>query len=436
MRDMMLLGMMVFLIPLALSSTFAAYLFWGWTAVISLESYTYGFMSGMRFNLIAAVIALGMLIIGKDKHVKNWSWNRTTVLLVLFLVQGTLSAVFAYQGTLENWMLYDKLVKVMLFVLVMPLVVKERYQFHALVVMTCLGLGFHGLVDGLKFLATGGGHIVRGIGKFGDNNHFAVLLMMSVPFMFYLYAQSVSRWVKLAAMAGMILTIAAVVGTHSRGGLLTLIAVAMWLIFTGKRKFIALVAIGVAIGVAALLAPSSWTERMGTIKEANQDGSFMGRVEAWQVSSAIALQNPILGGGFHAVQSQPVWDRFRGNPGLLGFVGVPDNPSPYFRAAHSIYFQVMGDLGMTGFLIFLAILINTLLNAWQTRKIIRESNVKHLDWAVGLANSISAATIGYLVGGGGVSLAYAEVIYLIVMLSELLKQYVKSSVNSSNINRG
>ncbi|MBK7416226.1 MAG: hypothetical protein IPJ38_15105 [Dechloromonas sp.] len=56
---------------------------------------------------------------------------------------------------------------------------------------------------------------------------------------------------------------------------------------------------------------------MDTIQTADQDASFLGRVEAWQISSAIALANPVLGGGFHALETPVVWGMFRGNTGLL-----------------------------------------------------------------------------------------------------------------------
>lgn len=65
-------------------------------------------------------------------------------------------------------------------------------------------------------------------------------------------------------------------------------------------------------------APENITNRMTTIQEMDDDASFMGRVYAWRVSSAIALANPVFGGGFHAVQIQPIWDSFKEAHGLFG----------------------------------------------------------------------------------------------------------------------
>ena len=119
----------------------------------------------------------------------------------------------------------------------------------------------------------------------------------------------------------------------------------------------------VAGAVLAFLAfaPDDITSRLTTIKEAGEDSSFMGRVIAWKISSAIALENPVFGGGFHAVQVQAIWDKFKMSPGLLGFLNLPV-PEFSAKAAHSIYFEVMGDLGLVGLALFLFILLRALWN--------------------------------------------------------------------------
>jgi probable O-glycosylation ligase (exosortase A-associated) len=308
----------------------------------------------------------------------------------------------------------------------MPFVVVGRYRIHALVVMLCLGLGFHGIIDGLKFLASGGGHIVSGFSKFGDNNHFAVMLAMAIPLLFYLSKFSANRLIRWACLVGVLLVVAAVVGTRSRGGFLCLVAVGLWLILSSGQRAKGLVLFSGALAFAIALAPDSWTERMDTIKEANQDSSFMSRVEAWQVSSSIALHNPVLGGGFHAVQVQSVWDTYRGSSGLLGFVNTGE-PSRVFRAAHSVYFEVMGDLGFVGFLLFMGILVNAISSGIRIRRMATKHD-QSLVWAAELATALNAAIVGFLVGGASVSIAYSEVIYILVMLMEILRIEVSKTL--------
>lgn len=427
MRDLMFLGAFLVLLPLAFRNAFVAYLIWGWTGLIAIENYLFGFMMPVKLNFIFALITMLMILFKKDTERGVLGANPTVVLLSLFFLQGSLSAVFAYDGNQLNWELYDRFWKELVFAMLMPLVVVKRYRIHAFVLVMCLGLGFHGFIDGLKFFSSGGSHLVRGFKKFGDNNHFAVMLVMAVPLLLYMTSYSKSRWLRLATLAVAIITIAAVIGTRSRGGFVAMVAVGLWLVLTSRKRLPALTVFIAGIIFVVAIAPESWTQRMETIQEAEQDSSFMSRVEAWQVSSAIALHNPLTGGGFHAVATQSVWGQFRGQKGLLGFIDSGLN-SAIFRAAHSVYFEVMGDMGFSGFIIFMALLLNALKSGVQISRLARQGGPE-LEWAQDLSRSLASTIFAFLVGGLTVSIAYTEFIYMAVMLMEILKREVQRVVS-------
>lgn len=427
MRDLMFLAGFLVLVPLAFRNAFVAYLIWGWTGLIAIENYLFGFMAPIQLNFIFALITMLMVLFKRDNERGTLNANATVVLLILFFLQGSLSAVFAYDGNPLNWNLYDRFWKELIFAMIMPLVMVKRYRIHAFVLVMCLGMGFHGLIDGLKFFSSGGAHLVKGFVKFGDNNQFAVMLVMAIPPLLYMSSYLKSRWLRLSALAAAIITIAAVIGTHSRGGFVAMAAVGLWLVLTSRKRLPALTVFIAGIIFVVVIAPASWTQRMETIEEANQESSFLTRVEAWQVSSAIALHNPILGGGFHAVATQPVWDRFRGQKGLLGFVDVGFE-SKIFRAAHSIYFEVLGDMGFLGFFIFIGLLFNAMKNGIQISRLARQGGPE-LEWAIDLSRSLAATIFAFLVGGLTVSIAYTEFTYMAVMLMEVLKQEVQRSLD-------
>jgi probable O-glycosylation ligase (exosortase A-associated) len=208
--------------------------------------------------------------------------------------------------------------------------------------------------------------------------------------------------------------------------LISLIAMGGWLVFTSRQKFGGLLLFLCGGILVLMMAPDAWFSRMDTIGDAQQDSSFMARVEAWQVSSAIAMQNPFTGGGLHAVQVQSVWAMFRGRTGLLSFV-ESGPPSEIFRAAHSIYFEVLGDMGFTGLLLFLAILLVGMRNGRRTEALLTTRKAEY-EWAIDLSRTLSAVIFGFAVGGASVSLAYSEFIYVIVMLTEVLKREVRESL--------
>ncbi|MFZ3222876.1 MAG: putative O-glycosylation ligase, exosortase A system-associated, partial [Rugosibacter sp.] len=402
-----------------------------WTGLIAIDNYLFGFMASIKLNFTFALITFLMILLKKDTERGTIPFNATVVLFILFFLQGSLSAIFAYEGNRLNWFLYDRFWKEILFAFIMPLVIFKRYRIHAFVLVMCLGMGFHGLIDGLKFFSSGGSHLVRGFVKFGDNNHFAVMLVMAIPPLLYMSSYAKHPLLRLSALTAAVITIAAVIGTHSRGGFVAMTAVALWLVLTSRKRLPALTVFIAGVIFVVAIAPSAWTQRMETIQEAEQDSSFMTRVEAWQVSSAIALHNPVLGGGFHAVATQPVWDRFKGQQGLLGFVDV-GFVSDVFRAAHSIYFEVLGDMGFLGFFIFMALLLNALKNSIQINRLAKQGGLD-LEWAVDLSRSLAATIFAFMVGGLTVSIAYTEFIYMAVMLMEVLKQEVKRQLQAKTL---
>lgn len=422
MRDLAMLGAMLAFVPLALRSSFAAYGLWAWTGIVSPVFYLYGFMQGVRYNLIFALIALVGLVLRRER--RDVTMTTTQGLLLAFALSCTLSATFSYQPNPSNWPYYQNAMKSLAFCIFMPFFISGRLRIQALVMVIAVGLGFHAVVEGLKVLATGGGHRVLGMPStlMSDNNQFAVGMVMAVPLCYLLYNSLLHKFARLGALAAMGLAALTVIGTNSRGGFLALAVVGLWLGLTSRRKVLTLVLVA-AMGVALFLwAPASWFDRMQTIQTAGeQDSSFLGRVIAWKISTAIALSNPIFGGGIHAVQSFVVWDHFKNTIGFLDFISTPP-PGEIPRAAHSIYFEILGDLGFVGFGIFVALIVTAFRTAGQIRKLV--ANNTHLNWARDIADMLKVAVAAYAVGGAGVSMGYFEEFFAMAALLEIIKQHV------------
>jgi O-antigen ligase len=108
-----------------------------------------------------------------------------------------------------------------------------------------------------------------------------------------------------------------------------------------------------------------------------------------------------------------VWQRYSLNLGALDFI-----PSGTVRetgmAAHSIYFEVLGDLGFTGELLFVGMLVVSIVVCGQIRR--RAAPYEDLAWMRELAGMIRLALIVYMVAGAALSFAYFEGLYLIVAL--------------------
>lgn len=434
MRDLMFAMMMLLAVPLAFARPFNAYLFCAWTAVIVPTSYFYGFMVDARLNFLFAILTLLLIALGRVPW-RSYQANRVTWLYLLFLLHGTLVYFFAFPGNRFNAEYYEFFIKGLLFSLAMPFFVRERVHMHALILVIVLGFGFHGVLNGLKVLASAGGHNVAGPAgtMIFDRNHLSTALALALPLLYYLYQQSSHRLIQLGFLGGFVLVALAIVGSGSRGGFIAFAVVSGWLVLTSRKRWSALALLAFMALLFVNLAPEEWFSRLSTIETAGADESFMGRVIAWEISSAIALSNPIFGGGFHAVQVQGIWDQFKGAPSLLGFLNLPI-PEFSAKAAHSIYFEILGDMGFVGLFIFLGILFHAIRTRYVIKRQLRTMGKQWL-WARDMADMLMLGIIAYMAGGAAVSLGYFEVIYMVVMLMEMLRLHVARGVEAEVLRR-
>lgn len=425
MRDIAIALFVLAMLPLALRNSFVAVLMWCWAGLIGLNTLGYGFMSSISVVQIFAIIALLGMLFRKEFRGMPEHMHGYPMILVLMILHGFFCALLAYPGLDQNWTLFTNMLKTALVCLVLPVFLTSRERINFFILIIACAISYHSVLDGLKYLASAGGHNAVGIAKFGDNNHYGMMLVMVIPLWAYLYQYAVSAWMRLACVGGMFITFMAVLATNSRGALITVILSTLWLLMFSKRKLLGAVAISLAAVLAVNMAPDQWFARMDTIKTANEDASFMGRVTAWKRASAIALENPVFGGGYHAGQAWSIFEDFRYRPGLFGRVETPDVARP--AASHSIYFEVMGDLGFVGLALYLVCVITPFYYWWKIRSIVK-TKPEDLVWARSLAVALTASMMAYLVGGAALSVAYFELPYYIITAIFVLYRLIDGQV--------
>lgn len=425
MRDLFFALAMLALVPLAFARPFNAYLLWGWSSMVVPTAFLFGFMASARVNFIFAAITLLLVVLRRvdwSLYRSNWAvW-----LYLLFLLHATIAWATGYPGNPDNARYYDIVMKGLVFSLLMPMFVHSRMHMHALLLVLVFGLGLHGAIEGLKTVVSGGSHNMFGPpgSMLYDRNHLSTALALVLPITYYLYLHTVHRLVRLGFLGVFVLCVLAIMGGGSRGGFVALAVVGFWLILTSRNRWRTLFIV-VALGLLLWqFMPDSVVARLETIGEANEDESFMGRVYAWKTSSAIALQHPFFGGGFHAVQVQDVWERFKDAPSLLDLLNLPP---PYFetaKAAHSVYFEVMGDLGFMGLMLYLAIFAMPILSRFSVKRMATRLGPDYV-WARDLGDMLMLSVLAYVVGGAGVSVAYLESAYLMAMLMAVLQVFLR-----------
>jgi putative inorganic carbon (HCO3(-)) transporter len=231
------------------------------------------------------------------------------------------------------------------------------------------------------------------------NNELALALIACIPLMRFLQMQVAHKWARWGLALLMLLSAVAALGTQSRGALIAIVAMAGMLWWRNGNKLgfgILLMLLGLAI---VAFMPSAWEERMKSITDYEQDGSAMGRINAWWMAWNLAKAN-FAGGGFD-IYDASVFQRYAPNPTDI-------------HAAHSIYFQVLGEHGFVGLILFMLIWIFV----WRSADVMRKKGRDDpaTQWAADLGAMAQVALVGYLVGGMFLSLAYFDLPYNILVL--------------------
>ena len=287
-----------------------------------------------------------------------------------------------------------------LFTFIALALINSKRDLMLFVWVITLSVALLGVKGGLYTLRGGGEGLVLGPGGFiGDNNQFAVAVIITIPLVYFLFTQTANRWVRLGLVATMAFCALSALGSHSRGALVAIAGTAAFLWLKSKHRF----AVGAAIVVLAPLMfafmPERWEARMRTSINYEEDGSAMGRIYTWQTLTKIANDRPLVGGGFAAYES----------PTYLLYHTAPDVP----RSAHNVYFQVLGEHGYVALGLFLLIWFFTWRDAaWIVRSTRGREDLK---WAHSLASMIQVSMVAYLVGGLFVNIAYWDMPYFLLV---------------------
>ena len=306
----------------------------------------------------------------------------------------------------------SKVLKIDLMVIVSVALIMSRRQIDWFCWVVVFSLGFYGVKGGIFTISTGGAHRVWGPAGFIEgNNEIALAMIMTIPLMFYIYLRvpAAKRWMRYGLVAAMVLTATASLGSQSRGALLAISAMAAFLWWRSDRKgWLGILLVVVAAGLVAFM-PSTWMDRMNTIETYESDSSAMGRINAWQMAINLANDHPITGGGF-AIYEPDVFAKYAPDPHAI-------------HAAHSVYFQVLGEHGWVGLAVWLLVWVFT----WSSASWVRKHGSDEDDtlWCRQLASMCQVSLVGYAVGGAFLSLAYFDLPYNIMVLVVTTKAWLQ-----------
>lgn len=392
-------------IPLIFMQPYVGILVWSWLGYMNPHRLAWGFSTNFPFAMIVAVVTIAALLFSKES--KRIPWTSESKLLLIFILWMLVTTVFSLYPDLA-WVQFWKVLKIQIAIFITLILINSREKIHALAWIIAVSLGFYGIKGGIFTITSGGGQHVQGPdGTFiGGNNEIGLALIMTIPLMRYLQLNTQRAWLRYGLIGAMLFTTLAVFGTQSRGALLGIAAMGLFLLFKSRRKIALIALLVISIPVVLSFMPQSWHERMGTIKTYEQDASALGRIDSWNFAFQQAIDRPLTGGGFEV------------------FSGRLD--------AHSIYFEILGEHGFVGLILFLSLGIM----AWRTGTWVVKSckDQPELKWLSDLASMLQVCLIGYAVGGAFLGLAYFDLYYhLVAMLAICKLLYLKAQAGEVDV---
>lgn len=401
MRDIVIFGIVVGLALWSLRAPWIGVMNWTWLSLMNPHRYAWGFVVDAPVAAIAAAGTLAGLLVTPDRQ--NPFKGTPVWWLFLFAIWMTVSWLLG-RDIAADQDLWEKVAKIYLMIFVTLALLSTRFHIMVFAAVSTGSIAFLAAKGGIFTVMTGGAHRVWGPkGSFIEgNNEFALAAIMTIPLLHFLQLQLHKPWQRHAITIVMAFTAAAAIGSHSRGALLAIAA--MSAVFWWRSSQKGLIGALILLGAVVLLPfmPQEWWERMDTIQTYETDGSAMGRLNAWAVAIGVA-KDQFFGSGMGYLYR----DYF------LQYGIIDDIP----RAAHSIYFQVLGNHGFFGLFLFLGILISSYRLAGKLRRAPRDN--PDTRWVSDLGGMIQVSLVAYMVGGSFLSLAYFDMPYNLMILAVL-----------------
>lgn len=401
----LLIAVVVFsTLPITLFRVYVGVLTWSWLGYMNPHRLTYSFAYDFPWSQLVALATLGGMFISNEE--KRFPLNYLSLSWIALLVWFVITTIFALYPDDAQFQL-TKIVKIQLIAFITVMVMTSRWRLEMLIWVIVLSLGYYTIKGGVFTVMTGGAFRVWGPpGSFiEDNNHLACATLMLLPLMRYLMIISPNRWIRLALLFCMLSSAASAAGSHSRGALVAGLSMSVFLWYKSTQKLRTGLALLIILPALGLFMPQHYWDRMATIfhedeETGEMEGSAQGRLNAWEFTFHLA-NDRFLGGGLNIWGYQELVDRY-----------PPEED--HARAAHSIYFSVLGEHGWVGLFLFLLLWFN----AWRMCNwLIRHTrHVEELKWAEALGRCVQISLIAYGTGGAFLSLAYFDLPYHLVAI--------------------
>ena len=273
-----------------------------------------------------------------------------------------------------------------------------------------------------------------GVGGFlGDANDFSMALNMILPFALFGIFTAKKKIEKAYFIILIFLFVFVIIITESRGGFIGLASVLLYSWIRSNKKLILGSLMLMLLLLAFIAAPPTYWDEVRSIStentEENRYGTGAQRVYAWKIGWRIFLDNPIIGVG----QGNYPW-RVGETEDIMGVQW--QQRSLAGRAAHSLYFTLLPELGIVGVVLFICLIVFSIKDLSYIKKVLKakyciysEDESKKIYF---LVLALEGSLIGFLTSSTFISTLYYPSFWIWCGFSLSLKKIVYSRANIHN----
>jgi O-antigen ligase len=359
------------------------------------------FLQPLRPALVLTALAMGAFVFGGHRQELSAALStpesKRYLLFYLIMIVGI---PFAYHRRIAFESIFEGYVVNMLFFVLLVSQVTSLQRLKSLVWVICLCTVMYSVFGGV--LQSFDSVRFQVVGNMLDPNDTAFLLVSLFPLCLYVVRFDEGLLKRLVAVAAIIGSMAVILNTGSRGGILGFGAVLLILLLTKAggigKSFKGLIVV-MFVSTLLFFRDTIDLERYLTLTDLSSDYNVTsegGRLPLWQAAIDLSFANPVTGVGVNCF----TWAHYLAKKAA---------GESYLRehVIHNSFLQVASEVGLIGFGIFVLINLRSVFTFVRMSRLRLQTQSREASEISALSGFMLLGFVGLLVSGFFLSQAYS-----------------------------
>jgi putative inorganic carbon (hco3(-)) transporter len=313
-------------------------------------------------TLLGGFLLISLLIHKKIRHERIiFFQEKTSWLLLAFAMALTLSVPASVWPSNSFRMTTDFLRTILYYMLMVNIADNEK-RLKGFVWMFIVVNGYDAISSALAYF---GGSLMfaQGIERAeslsgADPNTLAVNLVLALPFMVFAFVWTKNRFLRLVLVGLSSASIFTVAITGSRAGVIGLVLSLFFIWLLSPKRIVTATVFVLVMALGWLALPAQYKTRYSSVFNSEVDESTQGRFDAWKAGVNMFVARPLTGVGV-------------GNFAVAYASGDYSSRGNWLKA-HSLYVQLIAELGMVGVLTFVPLIAFMMHRNFRLRRRLQE----------------------------------------------------------------